>query len=44
MPRSLAAARLVVSEIDRRALEAGAEVTRAFAGKVLGTLFEGDAG
>lgn len=35
MPRSLAAARALVSEIDRWALEERAEITRAFAAKVL---------
>lgn len=36
MPRSLSAARLLVTEIDRRALEERAEVTRPFVAKVLG--------
>lgn len=36
MPRSLGAARLLVAEIDRRALEERAEVTRPFVAKVLG--------
>ena len=36
MPRSLGAARLLVAEIDRRALEEGAEVTRPFVAKVMG--------
>ena len=35
MPRSLGAARLLVAEIDRRALEERAEVTRPFVGKVM---------
>lgn len=35
MPRSLGAARLMVAEIDRRALEERAEVTRPFVAKVL---------
>lgn len=35
MPRSLGAARLLVAEIDRRALEERAEVTRHFVAKVL---------
>ncbi len=35
MPRSLDAARLLVAEIDRRALEERAEVTRTFAARVL---------
>jgi chromosomal replication initiation ATPase DnaA len=35
MPRSLGAARLLVTEIDRRALEERAEVTRPFVAKVL---------
>lgn len=35
MPRELAAARTLVAEIDRRALEERAEVTRNFVGKVL---------
>ncbi len=35
MPRSLEAARLLVAEIDRRALEKQAEVTRPFVAKVL---------
>ncbi len=38
MPRSLASARSLVAEIDRRALEERAEVTRTFAGRVLGAL------
>ena len=38
MPRELAAARRLVAEIDRRALEERAEVTRSFAGKVLGDI------
>jgi chromosomal replication initiation ATPase DnaA len=38
MPRELAAARLLVAEIDRRALEERAEVTRNFVGKVLGDI------
>jgi chromosomal replication initiation ATPase DnaA len=37
MPRSLDAARLLVAEIDRRALEERAEVTRPFAARVLAT-------
>lgn len=36
MPRELAAARTLVTEIDRRALEERAEVTRNFVAKVLG--------
>lgn len=49
MPRELAAARSLVAEIDRRALEERAEVTRNFVGKVLGDivspgLFTGDDG
>ncbi len=36
MPRSLGAARMLVSEIDRRAMEERAEVTRPFVAKVLG--------
>ena len=35
MPRSLGAARMLVAEIDRRALEERAEVTRPFVAKVL---------
>jgi chromosomal replication initiation ATPase DnaA len=35
MPRSLGAARMLVQEIDRRALEERAEVTRPFVAKVL---------
>ena len=35
MPRSLGAARLLVAEIDRRALEERAEVTRPFVARVL---------
>lgn len=35
MPRSLDAARLLIAEIDRRALEERAEVTRNFAARVL---------
>jgi chromosomal replication initiation ATPase DnaA len=35
MPRSLGAARLLVAEIDRRALEERAEITRPFVAKVL---------
>lgn len=35
MPRSLGAARLLVAEIDRRALEERAEVTRPFVAKVM---------
>lgn len=35
MPRSLGAARLLVAEIDRRALEERAEVTRSFVARVL---------
>lgn len=38
MPRELAAARSLVAEIDRRALEERAEVTRSFAAKVLGDI------
>ena len=38
MPRELAAARSLVAEIDRRALEERAEVTRNFVGKVLGDI------
>lgn len=38
MPRELAAARTLVAEIDRRALEEKAEVTRHFVGKVLGDI------
>lgn len=38
MPRSLAAARTIVAAIDSRALEEGADVTRAFAGRILGEL------
>ncbi len=37
IPRSLDAARLLVAEIDRRALEERAEVTRPFAARVLAT-------
>lgn len=37
MPRSLDAARLLVAEIDRRALEEHAEVTRPFVSRVLAT-------
>jgi chromosomal replication initiation ATPase DnaA len=49
MPRELAAARRLVAEIDRRALEDRAEVTRSFAGKVLADivspgLFTGEEG
>ncbi|MGE0007636.1 MAG: hypothetical protein AB7S92_18895 [Parvibaculaceae bacterium] len=49
MPRELAAARALVAEIDRRALEERAEVTRSFVGKVLGDivspgLFTGEEG
>jgi chromosomal replication initiation ATPase DnaA len=49
MPRELAAASTLVAEIDRRALEERAEVTRNFVGKVLGDivspgLFPGDEG
>ena len=36
MPRSLGAARLLVAEIDRRAMEERAEVTRPFVAKVMG--------
>ncbi|MBC8035965.1 MAG: hypothetical protein H7X89_01945 [Rhizobiales bacterium] len=36
MPRSLEAARTLVAEIDRRALEEGAEINRTFVGRVLG--------
>jgi chromosomal replication initiation ATPase DnaA len=36
MPRSMGAARLLVAEIDRRALEERAEVTRPFVARVLG--------
>jgi chromosomal replication initiation ATPase DnaA len=36
MPRTLGAARMLVAEIDRRALEERAEVTRPFVAKVLG--------
>jgi chromosomal replication initiation ATPase DnaA len=36
MPRSLGAARMLVAEIDRRAMEARAEVTRPFVARVLG--------
>ena len=36
MPRSLGAARMLVAEIDRRALEERAEVTRPFVARVLG--------
>jgi chromosomal replication initiation ATPase DnaA len=36
MPRSLGAARLLVAEIDRRALEERAEVTRPFVARVMG--------
>ena len=39
MPRSLGAARLLVAEIDRRALEERAEVTRPFVARVLGDFF-----
>lgn len=35
MPRSLGAARLLVAEVDRRALEERAEVTRPFVAKVM---------
>jgi chromosomal replication initiation ATPase DnaA len=38
MPRELAAARILVAEIDRRALEERAEVTRSFVAKVLGDI------
>lgn len=38
MPRELAAARTLVTEIDRRALEERAEVTRNFVAKVLGDI------
>jgi hypothetical protein len=38
MPRELAAARDLVAEIDRRALEEQAEVTRHFVAKVLGDI------
>ena len=38
MPRSLAAARGLVAEIDRRALEEKAEVSRGFASRVLGSI------
>lgn len=38
MPRSLEAARTLVSEIDRQALEQKAELTRGFAARVLGSL------
>lgn len=38
MPRELAAARSLVAEIDRRALEERAEVTRNFAARVLGDI------
>lgn len=38
MPRELAAARSVVAEIDRRALEERAEVTRNFTARVLGDI------
>lgn len=38
MPRSLEAARLLVAEIDRRALERKAEITRAFVAKVAAEL------
>jgi chromosomal replication initiation ATPase DnaA len=49
MPRELATARSLVAEIDRRALEERAEVTRNFVGKVLGDivapgLFTGEKG
>jgi chromosomal replication initiation ATPase DnaA len=49
MPRELAAARTLVAEIDRRALEERAEVTRNFVAKVLGDivspgLFTGEEG
>jgi chromosomal replication initiation ATPase DnaA len=49
MPRELAVARSLVAEIDRRALEERAEVTRHFVGKVLGDivspgLFPGEEG
>ena len=40
IPRSLAAARLLVSEIDRRALEEKAEVTRNFVARVLAGVSE----
>jgi chromosomal replication initiation ATPase DnaA len=36
MPRSLGAARMLVAEIDRRAMEERAEVTRPFVAKVMG--------
>jgi chromosomal replication initiation ATPase DnaA len=36
MPRSLGAARVLVAEIDRRALEERADITRPFVAKVLG--------
>ena len=38
MPRELAAARSLVAEIDRRALEERAEVTRNFVARVLGDI------
>lgn len=38
MPRELASARSLVAEIDRRALEERAEVTRNFAARVLGDI------
>jgi chromosomal replication initiation ATPase DnaA len=38
MPRELAAARILVAQIDRRALEERAEVTRSFVAKVLGDI------
>jgi chromosomal replication initiation ATPase DnaA len=49
MPRELAVARNLVAEIDRRALEERAEVTRHFVAKVLGDivspgLFPGEEG
>lgn len=42
MPRELAAARRLVAEIDRRALEERAEVTRNFVVKVLGDIVSPD--
>jgi chromosomal replication initiation ATPase DnaA len=42
MPRELAAARSLVADIDRRALEERAEVTRNFVGKVLGDIVSPD--
>ncbi len=40
MPRALAAARLLVDEIDRRALEEKAEITRTFVARLMGGFTE----